>query len=395
MTRKLFVVVLLLLPAFALGAPKVTGKRVMPTYDGQYYTIYTDLPPAAVREAELRMTKMVETYSARTRDFSGAIRQKLPFYLFAREEDYLAAGGMEGTAGVFDPSSQVLMAVAGEKNTPDTWHVIQHEGFHQFAAAVIGGELPIWVNEGLAEYFGEGIFTGDGFVTGVVPDWRLKRLKEEIEQNKLKSVQKMMETGHAEWNNAMSIENYDQAWSMVQFLAHAEHGRYQKAFSSFMQDIARNQQWPKAWEDNFGSAAGFEAKWKKHWTGMPADATADLYAKAVVQTLTGMLGRAASQKQVFQSLDQLDEAMGHGTVKSDPRDWLPPSVAQTALFYREQLEKRGAKFSLRPAGPGHPPMVLCELKDGTKVTGKFTLRGSRIGTVTADIAPSSRSANGG
>jgi hypothetical protein len=43
---------------------------------------------------------------------------------------------------------------------------------------VIGGELPIWVNEGMAEYFGEGIFTGDGFITGVIPPKRLRMIKE-------------------------------------------------------------------------------------------------------------------------------------------------------------------------------------------------------------------------
>ena len=31
-----------------------------------------------------------------------------------------------------------------------TWHVVQHEGFHQFVFAVIRGEIPTWVNEGLA-----------------------------------------------------------------------------------------------------------------------------------------------------------------------------------------------------------------------------------------------------
>ena len=33
--------------------------------------------------------------------------------------------------------------------------------------------MPTWLNEGLAEYFGEGIFTGDGFVTGVISPERL------------------------------------------------------------------------------------------------------------------------------------------------------------------------------------------------------------------------------
>ena len=34
------------------------------------------------------------------------------------------------------------------------------------------------------------------------------------------------------------LENYDQAWTMVQFLAHAENGKYQGAFVKFMRAIA-------------------------------------------------------------------------------------------------------------------------------------------------------------
>src|SRR6266545_6612663 len=109
--------------AFAGG-----GKRTMPTYPGKYYTIYTDLPEHVVREADLRMTKMAEEYHARTKDLSGAIGQNLPFYLFGNEQDYLDAGGIPSSAGVFDPSSQVLMAIASGRPTADTWHVVQHEG---------------------------------------------------------------------------------------------------------------------------------------------------------------------------------------------------------------------------------------------------------------------------
>jgi len=111
---------------------------------------------------------------------------------------------------------------------------VQHEGFHQFAHAVIRGELPPWVNEGIAEYFGESIFTGDAFVTGIIPPFRLKRVQSEIQTNRFKSVKSMMLLSHQQWNSEMEIENYDQAWSMVHFLAQGENGRYQTAFVNFM-----------------------------------------------------------------------------------------------------------------------------------------------------------------
>src|SRR3954471_7786286 len=178
----------------------------MPRYETKYYTLFTDVPREQAQEAAVRMSRMAEEYHNRTSAFSGVIRSKLPFYLFRSRENYIAAGGMKGTDGLFN--GEALYAVAGERLTDRTWHVVQHEGFHQFAAAVIGGERPMWVNEGLAEYFGEAIFTGDGFVSGIIPQWRMKRLRDEIQQNKLMSIARMMSLSNAEWNGNIRIENY-------------------------------------------------------------------------------------------------------------------------------------------------------------------------------------------
>ena len=174
------------------GSHRAFGQ--LKCYDTRYYTIYTDIAPEDEKEAAIRMTRMAEEYHERTKSFSGVIRTRFPFYLFKSPTDYYAAGGMPGSAGVFmyDQHGGKLMAVAGKKTSQDTWHVVQHEGFHQFAHAVIGGTMPIWLDEGLAEYFGESIFTGDGFVTGVIPPWRLSRLKTEIADKKLMALNDMM-----------------------------------------------------------------------------------------------------------------------------------------------------------------------------------------------------------
>ena len=288
-----------LLSIFLLTTPILAQRKPalpMAEYQTPYYVIHTDLTGDDLKEAALRMTKMAEEYHARTSAFAGSITQKLPFYLFTREQDYYNAGGPEGSAGVFDPNTLTLMAVADLRADQHTWNTVQHEGFHQFAHAVIGGELPIWVNEGLAEYFGEGVFTGDSFVTGVIRPERLARLKQEFaETDKYKvllkaatnekdkaaidkgsafrPVKEMMLLAHKDWNEELSIVNYDQAWSMVQFLAHGDNGKYQAAFVSFMRAIGRGQQWDKAWLTSFGSAEGFEQRWQAYWNALPEDPT--------------------------------------------------------------------------------------------------------------------------
>ena len=130
------------------------------------------------------------------------------------------------------------MAVAGEKLTSKTWHVVQHEGFHQFAHAVIGGDIPVWVNEGLAEYFGEGLFTGDDMVTGIIPEWRRAAHRQDDRGQRFQA-DRRDDAAHARCSGTRELDpkNYDQAWSMVQFLAHGDGGKYQPAFIEFMNAI--------------------------------------------------------------------------------------------------------------------------------------------------------------
>src|SRR5687768_1378550 len=243
MRRALFVV-LLSTSCLALAAQQ-EQRAGMRKYETRYYVLHTDLETDRAREAAIRMTKMAEEYARRKSDFGGTVRTKLPFYLFADAEDYYATGAPRESAGRFD--GRTLLAVA-EDFGPKTWHIVQHEGFHQFADAAINAELPVWVNEGLAEYFGEAVFTGDGYVTGGIPQWRLARVRKRFEENEFKSLREMMSMPLSEWNDELTLVNYDQAWAMVQFLAHGEDGRYQKAFSAFLGMLGKGQSWQNAWQ---------------------------------------------------------------------------------------------------------------------------------------------------
>jgi hypothetical protein len=350
-------------------------------YETPYYTIYTDIDPDMEKEAAVRMTRMAEEYHQRTKDFSGEITRKFPFYLYRSPVDYYAAGGLPGTAGVFiygiyDKTDARLMAIAGQKTTLSTWHTVQHEGFHQFAHAVIGGEMPPWLDEGLAEYFGEALFTGDGFVTGLVPPWRLARLQQSIRTAKLKPFNQIMLLTHGQWQSEMSIANYDQAWSMVHFLVHAENGKYQPALAACIREISHGQAFEQAWLDTFGSADGFEDKWKTFWLAQPPSPTSDLYVRAVLSTLTSFLARATAEKQIFNSYDAFSAAAHNGTLKMNADDWLPSSLLKDSLPIADQYGPWELELDAH-----HQPMLLVTAKDGTKMTGFFVLNNDRVKSV--------------
>jgi len=363
------------------------AQAEMKLYETKYYNIYTDIDPEEEKEAAIRMTRMAEEYHARTQGFAGQITEKLPFYLYKSPSDYYHAGGLQGSAGVFIASGDTgkLMAIAGRKLTLDTWHTVQHEGFHQFAHSVIGGKMPVWLDEGLAEYFGESIFTGDGFVTGVIPPWRLSRLKREMADKQLKSFGQIMHLSNQEWSDQLTLKNYDQAWSMVYFLVHGEDQKYQSGLASCIREISQNRNPDVAFAQSIGDLPGVEEEWRVWWTQLPDRPTTALYGRAAVATMTSFVARAYAQKQTFADFEAFHAAVDDKTLKINPDDWLPLSLITTAF----RLYGNGPKWELQTAA-GRQPIVAMTLSDGTHFTGTFVLHGTRVDSVKVemdDLAP--------
>jgi len=356
----------------------------LPHYETRYYQLYTDLDREQAREVAAHVTKMAEVYADRTRGFAGTIDRKFPLAVFKRMDDYLATGAPKGTAGVFNGQELIAVAADGELNAR-TWHTIQHEGFHQFARAVIRGDLPVWVSEGLAEYFGEGVFTGDDLMTGVIPEWRRRRIVKTLDAGKFKSIDRMLDTSLNEWNREMQLANYDQAWSMVHFLAHGDGGKYQPAFVAYMNAIGRNVPRAAAFRQSFGDGGGFEDKWKTYWSSLPENPTDTVYRKATVATLTSFLARATAERQTFESFDAFARAGAGRTLLAPEGDDLPRSLLAQALDDAAGRREQGDAFEIVRAPNEKLPQLVVSARDGAnRLVGKFTLRGGHVGRVTVE-----------
>lgn len=365
---------LLVCAACALAVSPALAQPKLKTYQTKYYVLHTDLDPDGVQEATLRITLMAEEYHTRTKGLAGTVGERLPLYLFAERRDYEAAGGIPGTAGLF--TGDRLMAVVNPASPAATWHAVQHEGFHQFVSVAIGGGIPMWANEGLAEYFGEGLFTGDQFLTGFIPQGRLERMRQTFKQDKFKSLRDMMLLRPEAWNANLSRENYDQAWSMVQFLAHGDKGKYQNAFIGFLRDVSHHTNWEEAWVKNFGGdVKAFQTRWEEYWAGLPDNPTLDLYAEATVSTLTSFYGRAFSQRQQFETIDEFFATAEAKRLKGSKQDWLPPGLLTDAL---RRAPLVGQWSQTRKGGRR---LLICETAAGTVLEGSFVLEGSRVDSV--------------
>ncbi|MCL2640369.1 MAG: DUF1570 domain-containing protein [Phycisphaerales bacterium] len=380
---------LLVLATFAI-AQNPSARSPMRDFDTPYYKLSTNVDVATAREADLRMTRMFEEYRRRLSDFSVAPRLKLPFYLFADEPEYYAAGGMPGSAGVFIRSSRgaMLMALARPGREASTWHTVQHEGFHQFAAMTINMRLPVWLNEGLAEYFGSGIFTGDNFIVGVIPPRRLEEVQEQIKKRKWKNFTAMTNMSHEAWNNQMDMDNsnYDQAWAMVHFLIHGEDGKYSPALVKYMMAMHKGATPQNAWTSTFGNPndiALFQEKCQKWWADLPENPTRETYFKALVSTTTSMLARHELQRRKIETIEELFAAPALTDVKLSRDLWLPAKLI-------DDIERPAKRFEWKLERPrGKNPQLTCTVPQIGTITGTFTLAGNRVGSVSVTVTKES------
>jgi hypothetical protein len=392
--KPLWTIVALLLgvlPAWAQTTkPKAQPESVpFRVIESPYYKIKNDLPDDRMREVYIRMTRMYEEYQQRTAGFSGQNRGMLNFELYTKAEDYYAAGGMPGSAGVFMSGGfggSRLMAIAGGRNTEWTWHVIQHEGFHQFASAVIRGNLPPWVNEGLAEYFGEAIFTGDSYVAGVIPNQRLKELQGMISKDASKPLYAMLTMTHMEWNDALDRKNYTQAWSMIHFLAHGDDGKYQKALVQFMNNLSAGAKPQTAWTNVFGNdTLAFEKKWKEYWTGLKPNSTQNLYDEAAHRVLTSVLARVTLNGQKFETAEDFLKACEAKKIEIPltAQNWLPVAL----LDEHVPVARKSGQWEIIPADKGKPLQLKRTTKDDKVFISSYLTNGTSVTKVNYLLQP--------
>ena len=210
-----------LVPRAALG-----GSRVI---DTRHYRIHTDVPDDLAGDLARRMEAMYEQYSRRFASFIGDDADE-PFevYIFQKRADYVrfTEDRFPNTGGVFIPRRKLLAAFLEGQGRDGLRRTLQHEAFHQFACRAIGPQLPIWLNEGLAQIFEEGIWTGSQFIIGQVPPRRVRQLGQDMRERRLTEFRKFLSMSDLAWSEGLrdrtgAATQYNQAWAMAHFLIFA------------------------------------------------------------------------------------------------------------------------------------------------------------------------------
>jgi hypothetical protein len=244
----------------------------------RFYAVRSDLPEAETRELARRLDLMHAEYQKRLAGLEQRVPGQLNVFMFARERDYLDTlrsqfgADVAGSGGVFFITPRGAGLAFFSEGVPRSrlHHVIQHEGFHQVANTRFGTDLPQWVDEGLAEFFGEAVVVGSEVIIGQSGARTIKAIQDAIEAGTTIPFLDMVTMSQEAWNRRVQAGDatlqYQQAWSMVHFLVYGEGGKYRGAFERYLRFLNNGASSADAFGRAFGTTdlAAFEQRWKAY-----------------------------------------------------------------------------------------------------------------------------------
>jgi len=264
-----FAVLVLFLPAGSLRAGGLKHEDGIWELRTRHYHVRSDVSPAFTETLAQHMEAIFKEYRKRLRGFGGSIKERFEVMVTSSEERYLSETGIRvrGSKGIFSASRRLLAAWVGDTPHDRVFRVLYHEGFHQFVHHCIG-KCPIWLNEGMAEFFSEATWNGKRFDVGEVPPHRLAILRRAIEEDRTIRMGELVTMSHEAWLRNLEEDaerttiQYNQAWGLVHFLVYADDGKYRNAFVRYVRLVDRDPDSERAFEHCFGR--NFDAM-KKAW----------------------------------------------------------------------------------------------------------------------------------
>ena len=360
-------------------------------YDTRHYVIFSDLDDAATKDYARRLDAMYDEYAKRLADFSIDSSQKFRVHLFKKQSDYKRFTGsrLPNSAGIFIPSLQALAGYEESQGRLALRQTLQHEAFHQFAWQAISQSLPIWLDEGLAQVFEEGVWTGDQFLLGQVPPARIKLLQQDMAAGRMLPVKTLLTMSRGTFQARMADENvgrsqYNQAWAMTQFLVFAvdenNRPRYRTRLIGWLRDLHAGRDAQQAFVSNFsGNLDGFEKRFRE-WVTTLTPTPLAVYSDRVSK-LAELLRLFKQDGREFESVDVLRRHLQQGQYHlTEQRDGQTYTLDEDALTYLSGIDGRPwssqSLYFERRKGP--LPDIVLRPPSGSTIRARFFVTGQRI-----------------
>ncbi len=230
--------------------------RIEPTpeltvYRSRHYRIHTNLTREETVPYGRHLDAMFDQYDKRFRSLGNVPIDPMSVYLFRSEQQYdrfLAEHNIDAThsGGMFFVTHKLqgLATWVEGGSRRRTYEVLQHEGFHQFAWHAIGPKLPVWLNEGLAQYFESAVIADGQMALGMISRPRVEKVQLAIKADHVLALDKLMSITGEEWAKSLREDPdhagllYAQSWSVAYFLIHGDDGAHQQTLFDYLKRLS-------------------------------------------------------------------------------------------------------------------------------------------------------------
>lgn len=309
-TRHLRWAVLLLAPLLLVAGRFAAAKTFKVRTD--HYDVTTDVSKEFTELLGEHMEGIHREYVRRLRGVGKKMDVRFRVVVHKTRESYDESmpEKLVGSSGAFVSKQKLLTAYLGDRTWEDVFRTLYHEGFHQFAYGSITPKIPVWVNEGLAEYFYEATWDGKGFRTGQVPPRRLAVLRRALGAETYFPLEELLTMTNDQWLLNMRTDRektaieYCQSWALVHFLIHAENGRHLDRLLGYLNRMARGIGLREAFKKSFGTdLEGFEKAWKMYVSDLKPDRK--YLCKSKMQSIMLMGASVFERPDRFKELSEL------------------------------------------------------------------------------------------
>ncbi|HEV2295474.1 MAG TPA: DUF1570 domain-containing protein [Tepidisphaeraceae bacterium] len=391
-----------------LTAQQAVSAGELRTLRSAHYLVHTDLEPSLAEDLATRLDAMHDEYARRLGALGGGgsharASEKFEVYLFARRADYmrLTQNRYPNTGGIFMSQRNVLAAYLEGQGRDGLRRAIQHEAFHQFAFTAIGPHLPTWLNEGMAQYFEEGIWTGTQFTFGQVPPRRLRQLQHDMRQRQIVPFTTMLATTHEQWEKILTTDaergatHYNQAWAMTHFLIHGANGTvpYRPRLIDMLKRIHAGVHPQAAFTDSFSpNIDGFQARFEEFASQLTATPEATMIERQTVLAdllvESHRIGRRYGDVREFR-----EDKIGSKARLRYNKGQLKWQTSPDVRIYFADLDNRvfeGNELYFDHRGAGPLPDLVCRASQTLRLRTRFHDTGERIEHEVLCEPPSSR-----
>ena len=411
-------------PATDQAALPYGWRRLDPVFDlpgirTGHFSIYSQMADLTTYDFAVRIEALYDYYAKRFEAEHFPINFPKLAFLFGRKEDYVAAGGHPTMPGLFmgghgDTVGARFMMLTSDANfgaiSMVSCPLMYHELFHQFAAVEIGqaGNVnrhwPTWLDEGHGSLFFNLMWTGDGWVDGVMTVSYLHSAV--MESPNFIPLEQLLNIDGAGWHQLLAEGKvwacYMQSMSVLHYLYYGESGKHRDLIEDYVFEISTNANGDEAkasadkiiaLEDDFltwfkANMIMPEEMWLADAEGNPqvtpnVRVTGAKFYEAMTAMATSYLARAHTRGQRFDSAEDFwatAAAEELALPSFGEAQWLPDTLRQEMLWWRQRLEEGHGPIGMELAYPpeGGPTLTVTQPKFGLEMTGSFEMSATGV-----------------